>query len=214
MGRSGGYMDGKDEDEQFDEYRLEILAQLAAVHRTSPRREVLEVALNSYDPEVRAERKAAWAAYQRRRWQRRQDDRLLYTIATLAFFTSFAGTLGLLFPRTLLGKITAYIPNFDLLELLVSYSPYFITICGLIAAALLFAIRGYFPKSYGFLEIWVGVATLTNAALAVTLGNIPSVLQYLAGVYVIIRGLDNFAKALESKTRIGVIFKRLFNNPK
>ncbi|CAN7551101.1 hypothetical protein [Pararhizobium sp. LjRoot238] len=207
-------MDEKYEDEQFDAYRLEILAQLATLHRTSPRREVLEAALSVYDPEIRARRKASWAAYQQRAWQRRQDDRLLLTSATLAFFSLSVSALGLLFPGTLAEKITAYVPNFHLFEFLFSYSPYFITIGGLIAAALLFAIRGYFPKTYGFLEIWVGVATLTNAALAVSLGNIPSVLQYLAGVYVIIRGLDNFAKALESKTKIGMIFKRLFNNPK
>lgn len=100
-----------------------------------------------------------------------------------------------------------------ILEWIIQASPYLITPIGIMGALTLFACRGYLPKLYGTTEIIVGVMTVNATAGTVTLQNVPSMLPFLGGIYVIIRGLDNLAKALDPGSRLARYFGRLFNNP-
>ncbi|TAY18624.1 hypothetical protein ELH91_18435 [Rhizobium leguminosarum] len=101
----------------------------------------------------------------------------------------------------------------DVIEWLVHVSPYLITPLGVVAATILFACRGYLPKLYGTLEILVGIATVNATATSVNLQNVPTLLPFLGGIYVVIRGLDNLAKTLDAKTGLGKVFASMFNNP-
>ncbi|CDZ61367.1 Hypothetical protein NGAL_HAMBI2605_14660 [Neorhizobium galegae bv. orientalis] len=102
----------------------------------------------------------------------------------------------------------------DVLRWVAGISPYLVTPLGVALALMLFGCRGYLPSVYGFLEILVGIWTIDNTAPAVSLNNFPSLIPFLAGIYVVIRGLDNFAKSLNPASRVGRFFSAVFNNPK
>lgn len=92
-------------------------------------------------------------------------------------------------------------------------APVLITIGGVCVAAFLFFLRGFFPKIYGNLEIFVGLAAINHSSISVPNLDLPSLLPFMTGVYVVIRGLDNVAKGLNPKKRTARLFNRLFNNP-
>ncbi|KQS84292.1 hypothetical protein [Rhizobium sp. Leaf383] len=92
-------------------------------------------------------------------------------------------------------------------------NPLYLTVIGFLIGLLLFYFRGHKPKLYGVAEIGVGIATVANAAVSMNEEN-GTFLQFLAGVYVIIRGLDNFAKNLDTDRRMGRLFSQVFRNPR
>lgn len=101
----------------------------------------------------------------------------------------------------------------ELVLLAFQASPYLVTPLGILLAAILFACRGYLPKFYGTLEIIVGMLTVNATVDALTIDKIPTLLPFMGGIYVIIRGLDNVAKALNPEGVLGGVFSSLFNNP-
>ncbi|MCQ1766096.1 hypothetical protein NOJ28_11170 [Neorhizobium galegae] len=101
----------------------------------------------------------------------------------------------------------------DILQWLVEASPYLVTPLGVTAALILFVCRGYLPRFYGTLEVIVGIMTVNATAASVQLANMPSLIPFLGGIYVIIRGLDNVAKTLDPDQGVGIIFSKAFNNP-
>ena len=110
--------------------------------------------------------------------------------------------------------IVSYVPKPSrVIDGIVAYSPIIIVLIGILSALFLFALRGYAVKIYGFLEICIGVVTIQSTAPALTIDNIPSAIPFSAGIYVVIRGLDNVAKGLKKTERLGRLFSRLFNNP-
>ncbi|MGO8118066.1 hypothetical protein AB9F43_26225 [Rhizobium leguminosarum] len=91
-------------------------------------------------------------------------------------------------------------------------SDFIIKIYAVTATILLFAFRGYRPKSYGVLEVLVGVAAIFNAPAIAEL-NVPAALPLLTGAYIVVRGLDNIGKNLDPESPMGERFTYLFNNP-
>ncbi|MGO7308742.1 hypothetical protein ACCS91_33345 [Rhizobium ruizarguesonis] len=75
----------------------------------------------------------------------------------------------------------------------------------------LFALRGYFPKIYGWLEIVVGLSAIFYSEDMVDY-SIPEALPLLTGAYIVVRGLDNIAKNLnldgEWAKRFNILFKQ------
>ncbi|API52806.1 hypothetical protein BMW22_15350 [Rhizobium leguminosarum] len=77
----------------------------------------------------------------------------------------------------------------------------------------LFALRGYFPKIYGWLEIVVGLSAIFYTEDMVDY-SIPEALPLLTGAYIVVRGLDNIAKNLDEKGMWAWRFNTLFKQPK
>jgi hypothetical protein len=75
----------------------------------------------------------------------------------------------------------------------------------------LFALRGYFPKIYGWLEIVVGLSAIFYSEDLVNY-SIPEALPLATGAYIVVRGLDNIAKNLnldgEWAKRFNILFKQ------
>jgi hypothetical protein len=71
----------------------------------------------------------------------------------------------------------------------------------LVIGVALFWMRGYLPKSYGMVEISVGLTAIFYAIIAPIDRLPPKLLAMAAGIYVIVRGLDNFEKGLSAQTK-------------
>ncbi|MDP9590139.1 UNVERIFIED_ORG: hypothetical protein J2W19_002695 [Shinella zoogloeoides] len=81
-----------------------------------------------------------------------------------------------------------------------SYNRVGIALAIFVIGASIFAWRERAKLSYGLFEVIVGVAisydVFTSSALAADGVGTPAMLQFAAGLYVIVRGLDNVGKAL------------------
>ncbi len=78
-------------------------------------------------------------------------------------------------------------------------------------ACCLFSLRGFRPKTYGLLEILVGLWAVNRVNLMDI--SAETAFGVLGGIYIMIRGLDNVAKGLHKKSRLKTLFSTLFNNP-
>ncbi|TAU37805.1 hypothetical protein ELI44_32975 (plasmid) [Rhizobium ruizarguesonis] len=76
----------------------------------------------------------------------------------------------------------------------------------------LFALRGYFPKIYGWLEIVVGLSAIFYSEDLVNY-SIPEALPLATGAYIVVRGLDNIAKNLDLDGEWAKRFNILFKQP-
>ncbi|MGZ2408627.1 hypothetical protein [Rhizobium ruizarguesonis] len=76
----------------------------------------------------------------------------------------------------------------------------------------LFALRGYYPKIYGWLEIVVGLSAIFYSEDLVDY-SIPEALPLATGAYIVVRGLDNIAKNLKNEKKVAEYFTFLFNQP-
>ncbi|TBB62465.1 hypothetical protein ELH43_34205 (plasmid) [Rhizobium ruizarguesonis] len=76
----------------------------------------------------------------------------------------------------------------------------------------LFALRGYFPKIYGWLEIVVGLSAIFYSHDLVDY-SIPEALPLATGAYIVVRGLDNIAKNLNLDGEWAKRFNLLFKQP-
>jgi hypothetical protein len=81
-----------------------------------------------------------------------------------------------------------------------------------IGTPVLFALRGYFPKIYGCLEIVAGIYAIFYTPDIIP-HSIPEALPLLTGAYIVVRGLDNIAKHLDKTGVVGRYFSVMFNNP-
>lgn len=101
----------------------------------------------------------------------------------------------------------------DVLQSVLTASPNIVFPTGVVIAFFLFYVRGHHPRAYGLLEIFVGLMTIKSTTATLEFDALPSMLPFLGGIYVVIRGLDNLAKGLDRKSIIGRLFRIVFNNP-
>ena len=77
-----------------------------------------------------------------------------------------------------------------------------LTGCGLLVLLVgcaLYALRGRLPKTYGFMEIGIGIAGAINAVVRYSPTNefdITIILQIVGSIYIVVRGLDNAGKGI------------------
>jgi hypothetical protein len=74
----------------------------------------------------------------------------------------------------------------------------------------LFWLRGYLPRSYGLAEVFVGMTAVFYAIKSDPADLPPKLLALASGIYIIVRGLDNFEKGLPPETR--TTWRRIFWN--
>ncbi|MEF3124669.1 hypothetical protein [Rhizobium leguminosarum] len=98
-------------------------------------------------------------------------------------------------------------------SVLFNQAPYILVFIGFAISLALFWLRGNFPKIYGNAEVLVGILSIKNAAPATINADVPSLLSFMAAIYVIIRGLDNIAKGLKPNGWWREFFTQIFNNP-
>ena len=86
-------------------------------------------------------------------------------------------------------------------------NPWF-TLLWLGTGVALFWTRGYLPKLYGSVEIFVGLTAVFYAINSTYTTLAPKLLALTTGIYVIVRGLDNFEKGLSgvAKDRWAKVF--------
>jgi hypothetical protein len=91
----------------------------------------------------------------------------------------------------------------------------FVILTVLLTGAVAYWIRGRYPMVYGATEVVVGVVGAVNALARSDITSIkvdvdPTVIiQFLGGVYIIVRGLDNFGKGVRA-TSLEAPWKRVF----
>jgi hypothetical protein len=101
-----------------------------------------------------------------------------------------------------------------ILRYFIATKPHLITFGALSIAVVFFSVRGYFPKTYGNIEIFVGLMTIESVIPKIPDTRVPSLLPLVGGIYIVIRGLDNLSKGLDPKGRLGTLFRYLFNSRK
>lgn len=142
-----------------------------------------------------------------------------------SIFRKTIGTIGTLVLALLAGVLAGYLSGHILKnegfrhkvettvrELAAVPAPFILKLYVVIAALLFFAIRGYFPKIYGGIEIAVGLLAIFYAADKIP-EAVPEALPLLTGIYIIIRGLDNIAKNLKRDKWTIEVSNLLFNQP-
>lgn len=84
---------------------------------------------------------------------------------------------------------------------------YFTPLWFLIALGLFWS-RGYLPRCYGSAEVFVGMTAVFYAIRSNHADLPPKLLALASGIYIIVRGLDNFEKGLPPETRAA--WRRIF----
>jgi hypothetical protein len=84
---------------------------------------------------------------------------------------------------------------------------YFTPVWFLIALGLFWS-RGYLPRSYGLAEVFVGMTAVFYAVKSEPADFPPKLLALASGIYIIVRGLDNFEKGLPPG--VGAAWRKIF----
>jgi hypothetical protein len=80
-----------------------------------------------------------------------------------------------------------------------------------IVGAVLFAVRTRFPRLYGATEIAVGILTALSAIFRINIQelNPVAILQVFGGIYIIVRGFDNFGRGIKG-TAMATYWQKIF----
>jgi hypothetical protein len=82
----------------------------------------------------------------------------------------------------------------------------------LMGAVLFYYLRGRTPRAYGVFETLVGAMTIWIALVAPATQGLTRIIGILGGIYIVVRGLDNFDKGLtlgELRTRWDRVFPKI-----
>lgn len=108
------------------------------------------------------------------------------------------GVLGTLFSVSQFFDFPRQIPNANDVAQLISSGPHSL-VWGLVIAVLLYRFRGIRPVLYGILEILAGLLSMFVAITNINGDSLATFVTFVGGMYVIIRGLDNIDRGLQSR---------------